>query len=276
MHDHASTSGGHQFPDLAGQVVLVTGGTSGIGKASAAAFLRSGADVAITGRSPERGSGALDELAPMGRSREAVMFVPADVTREADVASLVESVVDRFGGLHIAVNCAANTEVAQGIGSSFTDMSLEVFDGVVRTCLTSVWLCMKYELTAILGSGGGSIINISSVDALLAAPGTGSYAAAKAGVNALSRAAAAEYASQGVRVNVISPGAIETPMLAANLAAGSAEERDAIMERYLSMIDSRRLGRSEELAAAVVWLASDHASYVVGHNLVVDGGIRGD
>lgn len=139
-------------------------------------------------------------------------------------------------------------------------MSLEVFDGVVRRCLTSVWLCMKYELTAILGSGGGSIINISSVDALLAAPGTGSYAAAKAGVNALSRAAAAEYASQGVRVNVISRGAIETPMLAANLAAGSAEERDAIMERYLSMIDSRRLGRSEELAAAVVWLASDHAS----------------
>lgn len=104
MHDHASTSEGHQFPDLAGQVVLVTGGTSGIGKASAAAFLRSGADLAITGRSPERGSGALDELAPMGRSREAVMFVPADVTREADVASLVESVVDRFGGLHIAVN----------------------------------------------------------------------------------------------------------------------------------------------------------------------------
>jgi NAD(P)-dependent dehydrogenase (short-subunit alcohol dehydrogenase family) len=134
---------------------------------------------------------------------------------------------------------------------------------------------MKYELTAILGSGGGSIINISSVDALLAAPGTGSYAAAKAGVNALSRAAAAEYASQGVRVNVISPGAIETPMLAANLAAAPAKDRDAIMERYLSMIDSRRLGRPEELAAAAVWLASDRASYVVGHNLVVDGGIRG-
>ena len=254
----------------------MTGGTSGIGKASAAAFLRSGAVVAITGRSTEKGSAALDELASVGRSRESVMFVPADVTREADVAALVAAVVDRFGGLHIAVNSAANTEVAGGSGSRFTDMSLEGFEGVVRTCLTSVWLCMKYELTAILGSGGGSIINISSVDALLAAPGTGSYAAAKAGVNVLSRAAAAEYASQGVRVNVISPGAIATPMLAANLAAGSAKEREAVMERYLSMIDSRRLGRPEELAAAAVWLASDHASYVVGHNLVVDGGIRGD
>ncbi len=276
MTDHAWPSQVNEFPDLAGRVVLVTGGTSGIGKASAAAFLRSGAVVAITGRNPEKGSAALDELASLGLKREAVMFAPADVTREADVAALVAAVLDRFGGLHIAVNSAANTEVAAGSGSRFTDMSLEVFDGVVRTCLTSVWLCMKYELTAILGSGGGSIINISSVDALLAAPGTGSYAAAKAGVNALSRATAAEYASQGVRVNVVSPGAIETPMLAANLAAGSAEERDAIMERYLSMIDSRRLGGSEELATAVVWLGSDQASYVVGHNLVVDGGIRGD
>jgi NAD(P)-dependent dehydrogenase (short-subunit alcohol dehydrogenase family) len=254
----------------------VTGGTSGIGKASAAAFLRSGAVVAVTGRSTGKGSSALDELGSVGRSRESVMFVPADVTREADVAAMVATVVDRFGGLHIAVNSAANTEVAGGGGSRFTDMTLEGFEGVVRTCLTSVWLCMKHELTAILASGGGSIINISSVDALLAAPGTGSYAAAKAGVNVLSRAAAAEYASQGVRVNVISPGAIETPMLAANLAAGTAEERDAIMARYLSMIDSRRLGRPEELAAAAVWLASDQASYVVGHNLVVDGGIRGD
>jgi NAD(P)-dependent dehydrogenase (short-subunit alcohol dehydrogenase family) len=276
MRDREPNSRAAQFPDLSGRVVLVTGGTSGIGKASAEAFLRSGAVVAITGRSREKGSAALDELTSVGRARESVMFVPADVTREADVAALITAVVDRFGGLHVAVNSAANTEVAVGSGSTFTDMSLEVFDGVVRTCLTSVWLCMKHELTAILASGGGSIINLSSVDALLAAPGTGSYAAAKAGVNALSRAAAAEYASQGVRVNVISPGAIETPMLAANLAAGSAEERDATMARYLSMIDSRRLGMPEELAAAVVWLASDQASYVVGHNLVVDGGIRGD
>ncbi len=276
MTPHPSKREVNPFPDLAGRVVLVTGGTSGIGKASAEAFLRSGAVVAVTGRSRERGSAALAELALLGLSRESVMFVPADVTREEDVVALVTAVVERFGGLHIAVNSAANVEVAEGSGSNFTDMSLDVFDGVLRTCLTSVWLCMKHELTAILGSGGGSIINISSVDALLAAPGTGSYAAAKAGVNALSRAVAAEYASQGIRVNVISPGAIETPMLAANLAAGSAEERDAIMDRYLSMIDSRRLGRSEELASAVVWLASDHASYVVGHNLVVDGGIRGD
>jgi NAD(P)-dependent dehydrogenase (short-subunit alcohol dehydrogenase family) len=182
---------------------------------------------------------------------------------------------DRFGQLHIAVNSAANNEAATDTGPAFTDMTIETFEGVVRTCLTSVWLCMKHELLAITRSGGGSIVNISSVDALLAAPGNGSYAAAKAGVNVLSKAAAAEYADRGVRINVVSPGAIETPLLAANLDAATAEERSAILRQYESRIDSGRLGQPRELAAAVVWLASDYASYIVGHNLVVDGGIRG-
>jgi NAD(P)-dependent dehydrogenase (short-subunit alcohol dehydrogenase family) len=266
---------GKTFPDLNGRVALVTGGTSGIGMASAAALLEAGASVMVSGRSPTRGVGAVAELRPAAQAGASVTFQPADVTKEDDVAALLAAVHDRFGELHIAVNSAANTEAGEYTGPAFTDMTLDTFEGVLRTCLTSVWLCMKHELLAITGTGGGSIVNISSIDALLASAGTGSYAAAKAGVNALSRAAAAEYADRGVRINVVSPGAVETPMLAANLDAATAEERETILNRYLSRIDANRLGRPRELAAAVVWLASEHASYVVGHNLVVDGGITG-
>jgi NAD(P)-dependent dehydrogenase (short-subunit alcohol dehydrogenase family) len=127
----------------------------------------------------------------------------------------------------------------------------------------------------IAANGGGAIVNISSIDALLGAAGTGPYAAAKAGVNALSRAAAAEYATQGIRINVISPGAVMTPMLEANLEADDAAERAALLEGYLSRIAARRLGEPRELAAAAVWLASDQATYVVGHNLIVDGAVEG-
>ena len=260
---------------MAGRVALVTGGTSGIGMATAAALLEAGASVVISGRSAEKGAAALAELEPAARPAASVVFMAADVTSGDEVAALLAAVWDRFGQLHIAVNSAANNEAATDTGPAFTDMTIEAFEGVVRTCLTSVWLCMKHELLAITRSGGGSIVNISSVDALLAAPGNGPYAAAKAGVNVLSRAAAAEYADRGVRINVVSPGAIETPLLAANLDAATAEERSSILRQYVSRIDSRRLGQPRELAAAVVWLASDHASYIVGQNLVVDGGIRG-
>jgi len=261
--------------DFTGRVVLVTGGTSGIGLAAATAFLEAGASVAITGRNLEKGQAVLAQLEQLGSRRGEVLFHRADVTSEAEVTGLVEAVLARFGRLHIAVNSAANVEAAAGTGSFFTDMSLATFEGVVRTCLTSVWLCMKHELLAITESGGGSIINVSSIDALMAEPGTGSYAAAKAGVNALSRAAAAEYASQGVRINVVSPGAVETPMLAQNLDASTEEQRAAIRQRYVSNIAAGRLGQPHELAAAIVWLASDHASYVVGHNMIVDGGVKG-
>jgi NAD(P)-dependent dehydrogenase (short-subunit alcohol dehydrogenase family) len=263
------------FPDLTGRTAVVTGGTSGIGLATAAALLRAGASVAITGRSHNKGAEALATLKQSTPTDDRIMFRAADVTREDDVSALIAAVVHRFGKLNIAVNSAANAEVPADTGPAFTDMTLQTFESVVRTCLTSVWICMKHELLAITQGGGGAIVNISSVDALLAPPGTGSYAAAKSGVNVLSRAAAAEYASQGVRINVVSPGAIQTPMLARNLDAPTAQERAAILERFTSGIASGRIGQPHELAAAVAWLVSDQASYVVGHNLVVDGAIQG-
>jgi NAD(P)-dependent dehydrogenase (short-subunit alcohol dehydrogenase family) len=275
MVDHLLMPSGAASPELHGRVAVVTGGTSGIGFATASALLQAGASVAITGRSQSKGDAALAALTELGPRNASVMFHAADVTREEEVATLITAVVKRLGGLHIAVNSAANTEIASDTGPKFTDMSLETFEKVVRTCLTSVWICMKHELLAITQSGGGAIVNVSSVDALMGLSGTGSYAAAKSGVNILSRAAAVEYASQGVRINVVSPGAVRTPMLAANLEASTAEERTAIMDGYTSRIAARRIGEPSELAKAILWLLSDHSSYVVGHNLVVDGGMMG-
>jgi NAD(P)-dependent dehydrogenase (short-subunit alcohol dehydrogenase family) len=267
-----STNGSREFH---GRVAVVTGGTSGIGFATASALLQAGASVAITGRNQTKGDSALAALSQLRPTGPKAMFHAADVTREDEVAALISTVVERFGALHIAVNSAANTEIGSDTGPKFADMSLETFEKVVRTCLTSVWICMKHELPAITHSGGGAIVNVSSVDALMGSPGTGSYAAAKSGVNVLSRAAAAEYASQGVRINVVSPGAIHTPMLAANLEAPTSQERAARLGRYTSNIAAGRLGEPAELAEAILWLLSDHSSYVVGHNLVVDGALLG-
>jgi NAD(P)-dependent dehydrogenase (short-subunit alcohol dehydrogenase family) len=260
---------------MSGRVVLVTGGSSGIGLATAAAFLDAGAAVAIAARDPARGQAALRQLETRASRTDTVMFQPTDVTEETQVVELVGAVQRRFGALHIAVNCAANAEGTADCGPAFTDMPLRAFESVVRTTLTSVWLCMRHQLPAITASGGGSIVNVSSIDALLGSAGTGPYAAAKAGVNALSRAAAAEYASRGIRINVISPGAVLTPMLESNLVADGEDQRAALLEGYLSRIAARRLAQPSELAAAAVWLASDHASYVIGHNLVVDGAVDG-
>jgi NAD(P)-dependent dehydrogenase (short-subunit alcohol dehydrogenase family) len=152
------------------------------------------------------------DLSPYGD----IAFRVADVTDEAAVAELVQATVSRFGRLDYAFNNAANTEAATGNGA-FTDMRLEEFEGIVRTSLTSVWLSMKHELPAILDSGGGAIVNTSSMDAELRIAGTGSYAAAKAGCEALTVATAKEYAARGVRINAVRPGAIRTRMLGANL-----------------------------------------------------------
>src|SRR4051794_3416351 len=253
--------------EFAGKVALVTGGSSGIGLATARAFLAAGASVALCGRSVARGHHAVGELDALGD----VEFFAADVTDEFAVANLVSGVLCRFGRLNHVVNNAANTEAATAEGG-FTAMSLPEFEGIVRACLTSVWLCMKYELPALL-DGGGTIVNTSSMDAQLRLPGTGSYAAAKSGVEALTVSAAKEFAAQGVRINAIRPGAIRTPMLEKNLAAPTAAERQERKDRYHSMIAMRRIGEPREVADAVLWMSSPRSSYLTGQVIPLDGAL---
>lgn len=254
--------------DMQGRVALVTGGTSGIGLATAGAFLDRGADVVVCGRSPERGEQAVAGLKDRGN----VAFVIADVSDEGQVVGLVEEVVSRYGRLDFAFNNAANAEALTSSGA-LTDMSLAEFESIVRTLLTSAWLCMRHEIPAMLESGGGAIVNTSSVDAQLLSAGTGSYAGSKLALEALTVTLAKEFGSRGVRVNAVRPGAILTPMLERNLAAATPEGREANVERYEQVIAMRRLGQPSEVAAAVTWLCSDAASYVTGQVLGVDGAI---
>jgi NAD(P)-dependent dehydrogenase (short-subunit alcohol dehydrogenase family) len=250
------------------RVVLVTGGSSGIGRAMALAFARAGAAVAIAGRDRGRGEAAREELAAAGAD---AAFFAADVSRGDEVAALVRQAVARFGRLDCACNNAASMEA--GVFRPTADFEEEEFDRHLALNLRSVWLCMKHEIPEMLRQGGGAIVNTSSVNGLGGAPHNAPYAAAKAGVIALTKSAAQEYAAQGVRVNALVAGAFRTPMLEGvfdRLAPGDPAAAEA---GYARLIPAGRIGRPEEAAAAALWLCSDAASYVTGHSMIVDGGL---
>jgi len=257
---------------FAGKVALVTGGSSGIGKATAFAFAKGGANVVIGARGEQMGTQTVDEITAAGGK---AIFVPTDVSKSADVERLVARTVEVFGRLDCAFNNAANPDGSIGM---LTDLTEENFDKSVSINLKSVWLGMKYQIRQMLAQEprGGVIVNTSSANGLGGCPQASFYAAAKAGVIALSKSAAWEYAQQGVRINALVPGAFRTPMLEGSIdraAAGDPEARPAVEAKWNSMIASGRIGDPAEAAAAVLWLCSDASSYVVGHSMIVDGGI---
>ena len=244
---------------LENKVALVTGGTSGIGKATAIALGVAGAKVVFSGRRECEGE---DTAALIRQSGAECLFVRSDVSSEADVKALIEKTVASYGKLDVAFNNA-------GIESPLKplhEQSVEDFDKLMAINVRGVFLCMKYQIQQMLTQGAGVIINNSSMGGIIAFPGVSPYIASKHAVMGLTRSAALDYAKQGIRINAVNPGFIATEMMDRFTTTSS------ILEQFASVIPMGRLGQSEEIAATVVFLCSDAASYITGQSLLVDGG----
>ncbi|MEV0326947.1 glucose 1-dehydrogenase [Micromonospora echinospora] len=246
--------------DFTGQVALVTGAGSGMGLATTRAFAESGAAVVLTDINPDTLRTVTAELTGAGHR---VLGVPCDVADEASVAAAVHAAVEQFGRLDMAFNNAG----IQAPPSDAADESADVFDRVNAINLRGVWACMKHELAQMRVQGSGAIVNCSSLGGLVGLPGRAAYHAGKHGVIGLTRSAALEYAPRGIRINAVCPGTIATPMVTDMIDKGELDRNEAIANQPIN-----RLGEPEEIAAAVLWLCSSGASFVVGVALPVDGG----
>ena len=247
--------------ELAGKAALVTGAGVGIGRAIALKMASEGARVMVVDLNEETAEETAALICDAGG--EAIVFI-ADVSDESRVSTMVKTTVDRFGSIDIACNSAA---VSRGSGPIHT-FEKTVFDQTLELCLTNTFLCMKHEVEAMLGQEqGGSIVNISSNASLRGQPYNTAYAAAKSGVNLLTKSAAAEYGHKGIRINAVSPGVIRTPGVERYF-----EEQPKIAEGLKQAAVMRRLGEPSEIAEAVCFLASDRASFITGQLLSVDGG----
>lgn len=245
---------------LVDKVALVTGAGTGIGRASALALARAGARVVVS--DIDAGGGKETVEAILGEGGEAT-FQQADVTNPAEVEALVAHAVATYGGLH----CAHNNAGVLGPSAKLVDVSEAQWATVLSVNLTAVFLCMKHEITAMLASGGGSIVNTSSYSGLVAVPFASAYVASKHGVVGLTKAAAVEYGRKGIRINAVCPGTTRTQM-----NEQRAESSPAMAKAMTDVTPMRRLAEPAEIADSVVWLCSDASSFVNGHALPVDGG----
>ncbi len=246
---------------VAGKVALITGGGSGIGRASALTFAREGAKVVVADVAVEGGEETVQLI--QQRGGEAI-FVKADVARAAEVETLVARAVQTYGRL----DCAHNNAGIEGAAATTVDYAEDAWERVLAINLKGVWLCMKYEIPHMLKQGGGAIVNTASTAGLVGYRGGSAYVASKHGVVGLTKTAALEYAKPGVRVNAVCPGAIDTPMM-----GRLTGHRPQQAERMAAAEPVGRMGQPEEIAEAVVWLCSEAASFVTGHAMAVDGGL---
>lgn len=247
--------------ELIGRVALVTGGGSGIGRASALAFARAGAQVVVSDVTTREGEAVAQAIRDAGG---AAIFQRADVADAEQVAALVERTIQEFGRL----DCAHNNGGIEGPVKPVVDLTEEEWDRVIGINLKGVWNCLRFQIPVMLEQGGGAIVNTGSVSGLKGFPPLlPAYIASKFGVVGLTAATARTYAAQGIRVNAICPGAIDTPML-----SRIGEGAQGLGVAMVAENPSGRLGTPDEVAEAVVWLCSDRASFITGQTLTIDGG----
>ncbi|NJN16992.1 MAG: SDR family oxidoreductase [Oscillochloris sp.] len=243
-----------------GKVALVTGAATGIGRASALAFAREGAKVAVADVNEAAGNQVVAEIEALGTD---AIFIRANVSQRADVEVMVNLTVKTFGRVDFAHNNAG----IEGAQADLAEYPEEVWDQVIGINLKGVWLSMKYEIQHMLQQGGGRIVNTSSVSGLTGARGVSGYVASKHGIVGLTKAAALEYARNNIRVNAVCPSTIHTPMI--DRITGGDER---ILEQFAEGEPIGRFGTPDEVANAVIWLCSDAASFITGATLTVDGG----
>ncbi|MEM7725808.1 MAG: glucose 1-dehydrogenase [Cyanobacteria bacterium P01_A01_bin.45] len=244
-------------PDMTGKVAIVTGGSSGIGRATAIEFAKHGAKVVVAARGEKGGEETVQQIEAVGGEG---IFIKTDVTIATEISALVQKTIENYNRLDYACNNA-------GFGKSIplVERTENEWDAEVDVNLKAVWLCMKYQIPAMLKTDGGSILNMASMGGgVIGVSELSSYNAAKAGVIGLTRSSAIEFAEKNIRINSISPGLIATDIL--------SNVSENVLEQMIATIPMRRPGQAEEIANAVVWLCSDAASYITGQNLVIDGG----
>jgi NAD(P)-dependent dehydrogenase (short-subunit alcohol dehydrogenase family) len=244
---------------MSNPVILITGALTGIGRATAFAFADQGARIVVSGRHDDAGEALVAELLAKGAD---AAFIRADVTREQEIAALIDGTIARFGRIDVAVNNAGT----EGDTGPIAQAEAETYRTVFETNVLGVLLSLKHELRAMAKQGGGSIVNISSTLGSRVAPGASIYAASKHAVEALTKTAALEGAADGIRVNAVAPGGTDTAMF--TRFTGSDERKAAL----IANVPMKRMGEPGEVAQAIVYLASDAASFVTGQILAVDGG----
>lgn len=242
-----------------GKVALVTGGSTGIGRATALRFAKAGAKVVIADIQADHAQETIKLIKDKGSE---AAFIKTDVADEGEVENMIQLAVETFGGLDYAFNNAGIGGQSAPIHQTDSDMWARVID----INLNGVFYCLKYELAFMVEHGGGAIVNTASIGGLIGMPSNSAYGVSKHGVVSLTKSAALAYAARGIRVNSVNPGWINTPMI------GTPTENPESLDAFNAEVPMGRIGQPEEVANAVVWLCSDEASYITGHMLVIDGG----